>query len=1053
MKRFLLLCMATALTFASASVYAQDRTVSGRVTSTEDGSPLPGVNVVLKGTTTGTATDADGKYSLSVPASGGALVFSFIGLESKEIEIGDRAVVDVSLALDVTQLSEVVVTAFGVQQEKKALGYAVQAVNGDQFTKARDQNIVNSLAGKVAGAQITSSSGGVGSSTRIVLRGASSITGNNEPLYVVDGIPISNRQTGNSGSGGGTDFGNGAADINPDDVESITVLGPNAAALYGSRASNGVILITTKSGKGGKGQGIGVAVNLSTQFDRPLRLPSFQNSYGQGASNTFFEYADGSNGSEAVDESWGMPLDIGLEAVQFTSHDSNYPGSLRAEPWISHPDNVKKFFETGVLATQNVALSGANDKANFRLSFTNLNQTGTLPNTDLSRKTVALNSGLNLTSKLSADFSANYVKGHSDNRPVTGYNGQNPIQQFIWSGRQVDFSKLKDYNNLPLSVSGPGAGITPVNWNTRFQNNPYWQAHNVINGNDKDRIFGNIKVNYKLTDWLSAFVRTGIDYYTEDQTRISAKGDNNSVSGNGSFQKYTETNFENNTDFLLSARKEITSDFALAATAGGNRRDENFRQLSGTAPQLELPEVYNLTNVKSGVALQTANFHSQKRVNSLYGSLNLSYKNYLFVDFTARNDWSSTLPEGKNSYFYPGVSVSATLSDIFEMQSNTLSFLKVRGSWVQVGSDTGPYALQQTFAFRAPWGTVLSPSEANSLLNPALKPEITTSIEAGAEANFWSGRLNFTATFYKKNTTDQIIPVQVSGASGYTSRNTNIGEMQNKGIELQISGAPIKMSNGFEWNVSLVWARNINEVVELAPGLDALNLGGQWNVTTQARVGQPYGTIFGPGYVKDPNGNIVHENGLPLTDATYRVLGNVTPKWTGGITNTFTFKGITLDVLIDGRYGGDIYSMTTTWGRYSGVLKETLLGRETGIVGSGVIDNGDGTYRPNDVVVTAEQYNKAAYSNDVAEGSVFDGSFIKLRQMQLGYRIPNKVWGSTPFRDVTISLVGRNLFLLYATIPHIDPETSFSAGNGNQGLEFGQIPTNRSVGFNINFKL
>jgi TonB-linked SusC/RagA family outer membrane protein len=1043
MKKILLLMCATAIVWGS---YAQNSVVSGRVTSSEDASPLPGVNVVLKGTTVGTATDADGKYSISVPSSGGVLVFSFIGLESKEEEIGGRSVIDISLALDVTQLSEVVVTAFGVQQEKKALGYAVQEVKGDQFTKARDQNIVNSLAGKVAGAQITSASGGVGSSTRIVLRGASSITGNNEPLYVVDGIPISNRATGDSNDGGGTDFGNGAADINPDDVETITVLGPNAAALYGSRASNGVILITTKSGKGTKG--IGVSVNTSVQFDRPLRLPDFQNSYGQGASDTFFEYADGSNGSEAVDESWGMPLDIGLEAPQFPT------GGAFPTPWVSRPDNVKNFFETGILMTQNIALSGANDKGNFRLSVTNLSQTGTIPNTDLNRKTFALNSGLNLTSKLSADFSANYVKGKSDNRPVTGYNGQNPVQQFIWSGRQVDFAALKDYKNLPLSTTGLGAGITPVNWNTRFQNNPYWQAYNVINGNVRDRIYGNTKVNYKFNDWLSVFVRTGLDYYTEDQTRISAKGDTNSTEGNGSFQKYTESNFEANTDFLISFRKELTSDIVLAATAGGNRRDENFRRLSGTAPQLELPGVYNLTNVKSGVALQTANFNSKKRVNSVYGGLNLAYKNYLFLDLTARNDWSSTLPSNANSYFYPGVSVSATLSDIFEIESNTLSFLKVRGSLVQVGSDTGPYNLIQTFAFRAPWGSVLSPSEGNSLLNPALKPEITTSAELGVEANFWSGRLNSTITFYQKTTRDQIIPVQISGSSGYTTRNTNIGEMVNKGIELQLSGSPLKLSNGFDWNVTLVWARNINEVTELAPGLDALNLDGQWNVSTQARVGESYGALFGPGFVKDPDGNIVHgANGLPLIDESYRVIGNVTPQWTGGITNSFSYKGITLDVLIDGRYGGDVYSMTTTWGRYAGVLEETLLGRENGIIGTGVIDNGDGTFSPNNIVVSAEQYNKAAYSNDVAESSIFDGTFIKLRQVQLGYRLPNELFGNLPFRDVTVSVVGRNLALLYATIPHIDPETSFSSSNGNQGLEFGQLPTNRSIGFNVSFKL
>jgi TonB-linked SusC/RagA family outer membrane protein len=1046
MKRILLLCLTAVLMVTSSVTWAQERTVSGRVTSSEDGSALPGVNVVLKGTTTGTVSDANGAYTLSVPSQGGVLVFTFIGFTSQEVEVGSRTAIDVLMVQDIKQLSEVVVTALGVDQAKKGLGYSVQDVKGDQFIKAREQNIVNALQGNVAGAQITNSSGAVGSSSRIVLRGANSITGNNQPLFVVDGIPISNRATGNSGNGGGTDFGNGAADLNPDDIESITVLGPNAASLYGSRASNGVILITTKSGKGTKG--LGVSVNTSVMFDEPLRLPSFQNSYGQGASNTFFEWYNGHDDDGAVDESWGMPLDIGLEAVQFTSN------GLYAEPWVSHPNNVKDYFETGVLASTNIGLSGASDKGNFRLSITNLSQTGTLPNTDLTRRTAALNAGYNLSAKLKGDFAGNYVRGFSDNRPTVGYNGQNPIQQFIWSGRQVDFSRLKNYQNLPITDVGLGAGYAPINWNTRFQNNPYWSAHNVINANTRDRGFGNVRLTYQVTDWLSFFVRSGLDFYTEDQTRIRAKGVESSTNGNGYYQKYTESFFESNSDFLLMARKEINDDISLSVNFGGNRMDQKFRSLSGTAPELELPGVYNLTNVRSGVNLQTADFSQQKQINSLYGSANVAFRNYLFLDITARNDWSSTLPSSENSYFYPGVSLSASISDIFEMQSNTLSNLKIRGSWVQVGSDTDPYRLVQVFSFRSPWGTVLAPTESNSLLNPLLKPEITTSVEAGLEADFFNGRLKAVLNLYKKNTTDQIIPVQVSGASGFTSAIKNVGEMENKGIELVLSGSPLRTSTGFEWYSSANFSRNINKVVKLEEGLEALNLGGQWNVSVQARVGEAYGTLFGPGFRKDPNGNVIHgENGLPQIDETYRVLGNVTPKWFAGWNNTFSYKGLSFNVLVDGRYGGDIYSMTTTWGRYAGVLEETLLGRETGIVGVGVISNGDGTFRPNDVVVTAEQYNKAAYSNDVAESSIFDGSYIKLRQMQLGYTLPNKLFGKLPFRDVTVSLVGRNLAILYTKVPHIDPETSFNNGNGDQGLEFGQIPTNRSMGFNLNFKL
>jgi len=1045
MKKYLQISFVLSLVMAVTMSFAQERTVSGKVTAVDDGSALPGVNVVVKGTTTGTVTDVDGNYKLVIPSENSTLVFSFIGLATEQVVVGSRSVIDVQMTSDVTQLSEVVVTAFGVEREEKALGYAVQSVDGSELTKAREPNVVNSLAGKIAGVQITNGSGAVGSSSRIVLRGASSITGNNQPLFVVDGVPISNTTPGNSSPFGGTDFGNGAADVNPDDIETITVLkGPNAAALYGSRASNGVILITTKSGKGS--QGIGLSVNSSTQFERPLKLPDFQNSYGQGASSDYFQWIDGSAGDGGVDESWGPPLDVGLDFVQWTSN-GEYP-----EPWVSQPDNVKDFFETGVTLTNNVSLTGANDNGNFRLSITNLDQTGTLPNTDYSRQNYSMNAGYNLTNKLRGDFSANYVRGHSDNRPSLGYTGQNPIQQFIWSGRNVDFAALENYKDLPISTAGLGAGISPVNWNTRFQNNPYWASDNIINSLDRDRVFGNLRISYKINDNLSVFARTGIDYYTDEQTRIRAQGVESTTNGNGFFSKLASTREEINSDFLISFNKAISENFHLTLNAGGNQLRQRLKQLSGTAPELELPGVYNLSNVKSGVNVLTSDFSTNKRINSLYGSGQFAFKNYLFLDFTARNDWSSTLPEDNNSYFYPSVTLSAVISDILAIDSDLLSFLKIRGGWAQVGSDTSPYQLTQTFAFGSSWGSILEPTEGDRLLNPELKPEITTSFEAGLDARFLDGRILLDVTYYDSKSSDQIIPIQITGASGYLSRNANIGEISNKGIELQLSGDVVRKGD-FGWNMALNFARNVNEVVELAPGLDQLTLGGQWNVNVEARVGQPYGALFGPAFKRSPDGDIIHDKGLPETDETFQVIGNVTPQWTGGINNTFTFKGVLLNVLIDGKYGGDMYSMTTTWGRYSGVLEETIFGRETGIVGVGVIDNGDGTFSENDVIVPAEDYNKAAYSNSIAESSIFDATYFKLRQVQLGYTLPNSVIGKLPFRDVTVSVVGRNLALLYSTVPHVDPESAFSSSNGNQGLEFGQIPSNRSLGFNISFKL
>ena len=1023
--------------------FAQDRTVSGKVTSGEDDSAIPGVNVVVKGTTTGAVTDLDGNFKLLVPADGGTLIFSFIGFVAQEVEIGSRSVIDIQLATDVQQLSEIVISALGVERETKALGYSVQTVDAESMTQARETNLINALHGKVAGVNITGSSGAVGASSRIVLRGPNSITGTNSPLFIVDGVPIDNSARGNAGSGGGTDYGNGAGELNPDDIESLTVLkGPNAAALYGSRASNGVILITTKSGKGSKG--IGVSVNHTTTFENPLRLPDFQNSYGQGASANSFEWIDGSAGDGGVDESWGPPLDVGLEFVQWTS-DGQFP-----EPWVSKPDNLKDFLETGVTNSTNVSLTGGDDNGNFRLSVGNLSQTGMMYNTDLTRRSLSMAAGYNLSDKLRAEFTTSYMNQKSDNRPVTGYNGQNPIQQFIWSGRNVDYAALKDYRNLPISRAGNGAGIAPINWNTRFQNNPYWSADNVINNQLKDRLYGNVRFTYQITDYLSIMGRTGMDYWTEDRERIRAQGTDNNP--NGYYQRQSFTRKEVNSDFLLTFNKDF-NEFAVNVLFGGNLRADRAYQVIGTAPELELPNVYNLSNVKSGVLVTTSNFTSRKKVHSLYGSAQIAWRNYLFLDLTARNDWSSTLPEENNSYFYPSVNVSAVVSDIFEFQSDILSFLKVRGGWAEVGSDTGPYNLVQTMAFGTKFGSVLSPTVSGTLLNPELRPEITSSFEAGLDARFFKGRLNLDFTYYSTATTDQIIPISISSASGYDQRLTNIGEMTNNGIEIQLGGTII--DGEFTFDMYANFAKNTNKVVSLAEGLDQLILGGQWSVDIQARPGQPYGTLFGPAFQKDSNGNIINVNGIPQIDTEFKPIGNITPDFTGGIGATLTWKGIRLDALVDGKFGGDIYSMTYTWGRYAGILEETLLGREGGLVGPGVMLDpaGDGTtYIPNDVVVPAKVYNQLAFSNSIAESSIFDATYVKLRHVTLGYTFNNSLFGNFPIEELQVSIVGRNLALLYSKVPHIDPETAFSTANADLGQEFGQLPSARSVGFNVSFK-
>jgi len=1035
-------------------VYAQ-KTVTGTVTSADDGSTLPGVSVIVKGTTVGTVTDIDGKFSLNVQNDHTALIFSFVGMVSQEVAISGTTINCILVTEDIG-LDEVVVTAMGISKVKKALGYSVQDLSGDDFTKTRETNIVNSLSGKIAGVQVTSSSGAVGSSSRIVLRGTTSITGNNEPLFIVDGVPINNSNYGDASSTGGSDQPSGAADINPDDIESISVLkGANAAALYGSRAANGVIIIKTKTGKGSNE----ISFSSSLTTENPLVLPNYQNSFGQGANNYFFEFIDGTNDDANVDESWGMPLDIGLEAMQFTSN-GEYP-----EDWISHPNNIKDFYETGLTLSNNLAFSGGGDDATFRLSYTNMQQQGMVPNTSLAKNTLNGSSTINLTDKLYTNFSVNYVKIHSDNLPIGGYTNENPVQQMIWSGRNVDFNALRDYENLPL-IDAPGSnGIgTPLNWNTKYQNNPFWiQDHNLTKL-DKDRVIGNVKVGYKFNDWLTFQIGTGTDYWASVTTIQKYHGTNEYPSGY--YNEIFRTWYETNSDFIFMINKDLGDKINLSVNLGGNQMSQVYKNVTGEAAQLELEGVFNLSNVMSGVSPTLSNYREMRKINSLYYNALLSYDNFLYIETNGRNDWSSVLPIDNNSFFYPSFSVSDVVTEMLDMNSNVLSFLKVRASWAMVGGDGAldPYSLSQVFLFRSPdntvsggpWGNVLLPFNGATLNNPSLISETTTSLEFGADARLFDGRITLDASYYKSDSRDLIVPVEVSAATGYTSIWDNIGEMSNQGVELLV-GLDVVDNKDFLWNITVNWAKSKNTVVSLGD-LESLDLGGQWNMSLQAREGMPYGVIFGPAFLREPNadgtrnpeGAIIYSNGLPLVDEEYQILGNIQPDWTGGIATTLSFKGVELGCLVDAKIGGDIYTMTNSWGRYAGVLSETLAGRETGVVGEGVIDNGDGTYRPNDVVVSAEAFNKAAFDNGNVESAVFDASYAKLRQISLGYTI-SKI-GNLPIKDITISAIGRNLALLYSRVPHIDPETAFSSDNGQQGQEFGQLPSARSLGFSINFK-
>ena len=1051
--------------------HAQNKVISGTVTDAENGEPLIGVTVILKDNDSniGAITDIDGKFTLNVPSDAGTLLVSSIGFLSQEINIGNRTTIDVSLSQDVKQLDEIVVTALGVERESKALGYAVQEVQGDEMVEARETNLVSSLSGKVAGVQVTNSGTTIGGSSRVTIRGESSLNINaNQPLFVVDGIPISNEVVGSSGSGNlEVDYGNSAGEINPDDVASISVLkGPAAAALYGSRAANGAILITTKSGKNKKG--LGISINSNVTFENPLRLPEWQDKYGQG-NNGQFEFVDGAGSgiADGVDESWGPEMngqlipqfDSPRSANGFRGGDLNAPAgsTITPTPWVANPDNINDFFDTGVTFSNNIAITSAGDNGNVRFSWTNLTQDGMVPNTNLDRNTLAFKSGMNLSDKLKINTSVNYVRTESDNRPAISYGTESLMYLWIWYGRQINTKNLRDYWMPGLE------GTQQFNYNYNYHDNPYFTTYENTNGQTKDRVFGTVSATYSFTDELSLMIRTGTDFYNELRDRRRAFSTQRFPLG---FYREDKIYFnERNSDFLLSYNKDA-GDFSIGLSVGGNQMKQINNYNQTVAPQLLIPGIYNFSN--SAVNLQVTQFDSEKRINSLYGFGQIGYKNMLFLDVTGRNDWSSTLPSDNNSYFYPSVTLSAVLSDMFVLPT-AFSFVKIRGAYAEVGNDTNPYSLSNVYNSSTAWGSTQAKTESSTLANAELKPERTASVEVGADIRLFGGRLGLDVTYYDNKTRDQIIPIALDIATGYSSRIINAGEIQNNGIEAMLTATPVKLNNGFTWNLSVNYTRNRSKVIELADELDAYTLTSRNGAFIQAREGERMGNIYGIGFarVEDENspffGQIIHSaEGTPLRGSDLQLQGNYNPDFMVGLQNNLSYKGVSLSFLFDFRQGGIVVSRTKTIGSTSGQLKETLYGRANGydlsvegngIVSPGVIANGDGTYRENTERITSRNWHNRYYERNNVEAAKYDASYVKLRELRLGYTLPRKWFTGIAISDVKISAVGRNL-LLFTENPHFDPDVMAMGGGTLQpGVENMAYPSARSIGFNLNIKL
>ena len=1018
----------------SAVAYAQNRTVSGTVTGSDDGLPLPQVSVLLKGTTTGVPTNMDGEYRLNLPAEGGTLVFSFLGYVTQEIEIGSRTVIDVVLEPEATSLDEVVVTALGIKRSQKAVTYAAQNVDTEDFSKARSLNVVNSLSGKVAGLNFSTTSNGVGSSSRVVLRGNRSLTGNNQPLYVIDGVPIINSAGTPSGDTGGLTGSDGISNINPEDIASISVLkGPSAAALYGTRASNGVIVITTKSGEGAAGSGFSVSSNFMTSS--AYNLQNVQNEYGQGDGGRYVAGSRNSWGPKINEQSvnaW-QPL----VNARFSGPDTY---SLTRQP-----DNAINFFETGYNLSNSFSGTMAKENLQGYFSYTNTFSKGIVPGNELSRHNFNVRLTGQLSEKLSVDSKVNYIAQEITNALRTG---EESIGSAIYTiPRSLPFEQYKNFEYAD------GQGQLHQNYIDNravgaVGGNPFWSAlRKDTRVDNRSRLIGVASLKYQFFDDLSLQLRSGIDTYTDkgvSKNFASASFNQDK----GSYGESIARILELNSDFLLAYNKSF-NELSLNLNFGGNQLIQRSSSL-GAGGLLSRRNFFSLGNTENtGIG---AGF-SRKQIHSLYGFAQIGFRNYLFLDVTARNDWSSALPAHNRSFFYPSVGISGVISDMVELPE-VISYAKVRASYAQVGNDTDPFQLSRTLNYTGLNGGILASN--TTLANPNLKPEISTSTEFGADIRFFDNRFGIDFTYFKTNTVDQIFTINTPESSGFAREVINGGEVENKGMELVINATPVETA-GFTWDITANYASYASKVISINDDREELVFGDGRLVQSKIKKGGEYGDLYIRGFKRTENGQIlVDENGIPEFTPGFDIrAGNFNPDWTGGVLNKFQYKNLTLSFLIDIRVGGEIISYTQARTSGIGVNDRTLPFREGGLVVKAVVAkrNAAGeiiSTTPNTKSITAERYWSAVASRDPrsAEDFVFDATNVRLRELVLGYSLPKSMLNGLPFKNINVSLVGRNLFFILNKAKFFDPEQGVGIGN-LQGVESFNLPVTRDFGFNV----
>jgi TonB-linked SusC/RagA family outer membrane protein len=1029
-------------------VFAQSGPISGRVVS-NTGEPFIGVNIQVKGSTQGTTTDLDGKFELAASSSNPVLIFSAVGFTTQEYKVLDQQFIEITMQEDTKLLNEVVVAALGIKRDEKSLGYAAQTISQTAVLDAKTNNWVSSLNGKVAGLNILGVGAGPMGSARITLRGESSLNlDNNQALIIIDGIPVSSRITGTGfnshlAADSPVDYGSTLSDLNPDDIEKVTVLkGPGATALYGSRAAGGAIIVTTKSGAR-KDKGIGITFNSNFSVEQVNRWPDYQFEYGEGRTDAYYSYLDSPDGintstTVAAGRAWG-PKFNGQQYFQYNPADPNGKASERT-PWVAYDDYISGFFQLGTNFSNSLSFEGGNDNGSARLSLTHLKNQWIIPNTGFERLNAALSVNQKISNRLKISGKANYTNKRSDNLPLAGYNNQT-LMYFLILGTTPNVRPewFKPYWQQGLEGVRQRSPFNPG------PDNPYLGMYEMLNSMNKNGLIGNVTANYEFSPKLDLQIRTGVDMSFE--FRAQQRPFSMTRYPRGMYREQNVFSLESNSDFLLTYKDSYSPLIDVSVSVGGNAMYQSYDFAGLYADQLAQPAVYQISNSLDPAVVDPV--RTERAINSFYGNAQFAFDEKIFIDVTGRNDWSSTLPFKNNSFFYPSISSSFLLSEIFKLPKS-ISFAKVRASWAQVGNDTRPYQTARYYD-RIFGNSFTNPGQ---LFNADLKPEITSSYEFGVDLRMFRNRVGLDVAYYNNDSRNQILSIPLDPVSGFSNALINAGLINSVGAEVKLILKPIAKEK-FNWSTTLLWATNRSYVRELAPGINnQIIYGHNTNVTIEARVGGRMGDLYGRGFQRSPDGQVIYgTNGLPAQlDPVAKLWGNAFADWRGSIMNEFTIKNVRFSILLDGQKGGDMYSQTSHKNNTLGKTRVTLPGREGGVLGEGVVKQGDGTFVPNTTRAAASAYYDNYYQISNAETNIFDASFLKIREVRLEFNLPKKWLDGIGVQKTSVAVYGRDLFN-FTKFPGFDPESgNLNSGTLTPGVELTQFPSTRTLGMNLTFK-